>query len=37
VPDEVSNRIITQSHDLAKFLTKLKNLGDLSLKADIES
>ena len=37
MPDEMSNRLITQSHDLAKLSTKLGNLEGLSLKADIES
>jgi len=31
VPDEVSNTLITQSHDLAKLPTKLKNQRDISM------
>jgi len=36
VPDEASNRLITQSHGLARLSTKLENPEDLSPKADIE-
>jgi len=30
VPDEVSNKLIIQSHDLTRLLTKLENPGDLN-------
>ena len=37
MPDEVSNRLITQLHGLARLSTKLENPEGSSPKADIKS